>query len=674
MHSFMFNVIILDIDLNNLSLNDLRSYSISTKKKVTISGVDNIIPDIDVALEIGKSISLTKVTEEEAARKVHATHARIVTKSIPEPIRRRPSGIAFRDTSRVSKKVSSDSSKKLKGVQSLTPKELEAINTMQALKESKKTSRRQPGTEGSSEETGRTPGVPNESTVVFATSSEGTSTKLGVVNEEKVTSEENDEEKKDDVDDDKSINLEMTDDEETEDEFVQGDEQVNYDENEEMKNAKVDESRKGDEENIDAAKADAEKTKEVKDDAKKAELPPTSSSLSDTTDAQINSLLDIKIQYEVPHVQSSSVFTVPISVISKPSVITPLQESHSVAPITTLPPLFVSTIPHVPHQTTAPIPTPPITTDAPTITIDVLESDALFADVSKLKKINHSTKALATLKSQVPTVVDNYLGTKFGDVLQKELQKHTANLIQKYYVKPARSDHEDPLAKPNKGKKTKRRRTKESESSKKPSTTKETSKGKASLKSSKTGKSATAKETIKEPTTEDKASKQDWFKQPPRPPTFNLEKNNYQVVLDQPKQSWFNQMVSATKDPLTFNDLMATPIDFSKYVLNRLQIDHLTQEILVGPSYNLLKRTCTSSIELEYNMEEFFKALTDRPDWNNPKGDCCPFDLTKPLSLKGRPGHLTIAAKYFFNNDIEFLKSFDPNKKHTTSITKTKAA
>ncbi|GKD92089.1 hypothetical protein Tco_1371926 [Tanacetum coccineum] len=110
---------------------------------------------------------------------------------------------------------------------------------------------------------------------------------------------------------------------------------------------------------------------------------------------------------------------------------------------------------------------------------------------------------------------------------------------------------------------------------------------------------------------------QDWFKQPPRPPTPDLVWNKHQVVHDQPEQPWFNQMVSAAKDLLTFNDLMATSIDFSKYVLNRLQIYHLTQEILVGPAYNLLKGTCISSIELEYNMDECFKALTYRLDWNN---------------------------------------------------------
>ncbi|GJW16404.1 hypothetical protein Tco_0020537 [Tanacetum coccineum] len=123
----------------------------------------------------------------------------------------------------------------------------------------------------------------------------------------------------------------------------------------------------------------------------------------------------------------------------------------------------------------------------------------------------------------------------------------------------------------------------------------------------------------------------EWFTQPPRPPTPDLEWNKRQVVLDQPKQPWFNQMVSATKDPLTFNDLMATSIDFSKYVLNRLKIDNLTQDILLGPAYNLLKSTC-------------------------------------------HLGYLTVVVDYFFNNDLKYIKSSDLERTYTTSIMKTKAA
>ncbi|GJU49045.1 hypothetical protein Tco_1218600 [Tanacetum coccineum] len=140
----------------------------TTEETVDVSADDNIIPELDVASELGKSISLTKSAKKEAARQVHATHARIVTEPVPEPSRRRPSGIAFRDTSgdtsSMSKKMSSDPSQKLKGVQTLTPKEQITADTMKALKESKNTSRRQPSTRGSSEGTGVSPGVSDEST------------------------------------------------------------------------------------------------------------------------------------------------------------------------------------------------------------------------------------------------------------------------------------------------------------------------------------------------------------------------------------------------------------------------------------------------------------------------------------------------------------------------------
>ncbi|GJY39945.1 hypothetical protein Tco_0426309, partial [Tanacetum coccineum] len=67
----------------------------------------------------------------------------------------------------------------------------------------------------------------------------------------------------------------------------------------------------------------------------------------------------------------------PVPVISEPSVLTPVRESHLIAIVTTLPPPSVSTTPCVPQQTKALIPIPTITTDAPTITTAVSESDAL---------------------------------------------------------------------------------------------------------------------------------------------------------------------------------------------------------------------------------------------------------------------------------------------------------
>ncbi|GKE60852.1 hypothetical protein Tco_1511219 [Tanacetum coccineum] len=75
---------------------------------------DNIVPKPYLALELGKSISLTEAEEEAVAREVHDTHARIVSEFEPEPTQIRQSGIAFIDSFIVSKKRTSDSSKKLK--------------------------------------------------------------------------------------------------------------------------------------------------------------------------------------------------------------------------------------------------------------------------------------------------------------------------------------------------------------------------------------------------------------------------------------------------------------------------------------------------------------------------------------------------------------------------------
>nr|GEW45045.1 hypothetical protein [Tanacetum cinerariifolium] len=128
-------------------------------------------------------------------------------------------------------------------------------------------------------------------------------------------------------------------------------------------------------------------------------------------------------------------------------------------------------------------------------------------------------------------------------------------------------DDEDRPAGPNQGKKTNSRRTKDYESSKKPSSTKETPKGKGPTKGSKIGKSVSAQEPVKEPiaelvmdnvgddvarddnqpqdTSESKTRKTlnpNWFKQPSRPPTPDPEWNKNQVVLDQPEQPWTSSL------------------------------------------------------------------------------------------------------------------------------------
>ncbi|GJY14341.1 hypothetical protein Tco_0384763 [Tanacetum coccineum] len=134
------------------------------------------------------------------------------------------------------------------------------------------------------------------------------------------------------------------------------------------------------------------------------------------------------------------------------------------------------------------------------------------------------------------------------------------------------------------------------------------------------------------------------------------------------------RIAQVEKPPLTFDELISTPIDFSAYVLNNLKIENLTQEYLVGPAFNLLKGTCKSRVELEYHFKECYKAVNDRLDWTNPEGHKYPFDLSKSLPLIEDQGHQVVPANYFINNDLEYLKGRSLSRKYTTSTTKTKPA
>ncbi|GKA35733.1 hypothetical protein Tco_0722224 [Tanacetum coccineum] len=387
------------------------------KKKVTLFVDDNIIPDdLDAALELGKSISLTEAEEVEAARKVHATHARIMTESVPESAKKKSGGrssrgVTIQDTPSDPKPKPTTLKPKIKGAQSLNLVEKEVADIMQALKESKKTSKRHPGTEGSSEGTGTIPRVPDESTVVSATSSVGTEQESEYSEEDQLDDEEKDDKESDDDDkgDDHISDTKDTDDEteSDEDDIYKYKIRVHKDEDEEMLNAKVEDSRKGDAEVSDAAKADAENTEEAKDDSKKAKLPSTSSSLSISSGFGDQFL---KLSSDTSLVGTSpSVLRVLVYVISETTVLIPVQETSLAALVTTLHLPYVSTTPPAPQQTTTPIPTPPITTDAPTITTAILEFDALFAvqlrvaklekDVFELKNADHSVATIATLKS-----------------------------------------------------------------------------------------------------------------------------------------------------------------------------------------------------------------------------------------------------------------------------------
>ncbi|GKA89050.1 hypothetical protein Tco_0810862 [Tanacetum coccineum] len=131
---------------------------------------------------------------------------------------------------------------------------------------------------------------------------------------------------------------------------------------------------------------------------------------------------------------------------------------------------------------------------------------------------------------------------------------------------------------------------------------------------------------------------------------------------------------STDKSLKDFDELMRTPIDFSSYVLNGLKIKNLTQEVLLGPAFRLLKGTRSNYAELEYDFEECYKALSETIDWENLEGGDYLFYLSKPLPLITRGKRQRLPFEFFINNDLKYLQGGISTMTYMTSTTKIKAA
>ncbi|GJW28736.1 hypothetical protein Tco_0045611 [Tanacetum coccineum] len=200
---------------------------------------------------------------------------------------------------------------------------------------------------------------------------------------------------------------------------------------------------KGDEEMIDVEKVDAENEHvnqevagdQLNDDAQaigtadlatqKTKVPLQSSSISfdyatkflnfyniPSADTEIISMMDIKVQHEDP------------------------------TPAITIPPHIPQFI-LLPQQST-PIPTP-TTTEATISTTSAPDSSTLTAihqrlsdlenEVKTLRNVDHSSAIPAAIKSEVPTVVKEYLGTSLNDTLHKDLGEDMGNTDEPPVVK-----------------------------------------------------------------------------------------------------------------------------------------------------------------------------------------------------------------------------------------------
>nr|GEZ37265.1 hypothetical protein [Tanacetum cinerariifolium] len=93
----------------------------------------------------------------------------------------------------------------------------------------------------------------------------------------------------------------------------------------------------------------------------------------------------------------------------------------------------------------------------------------------------------------------------------------------------------------------------------------------------------------------------------PSHPEFDTGAKDQPLVQSSQHPEWFSQQ---QKPPSSDHDWNKT-------------VDTLTPELLAGPTYDLMKGSCKSLLELEYHLEEVFKATTNQLDWVNPEGQQC---------------------------------------------------
>nr|GFC28300.1 hypothetical protein [Tanacetum cinerariifolium] len=100
---------------------------------------------------------------------------------------------------------------------------------------------------------------------------------------------------------------------------------------------------------------------------------------------------------------------------------------------------------------------------------------------------------------------------------------------------------------------------------------------------------------------------------PRKPPTPDRDWNKTLPAVQGSAQTWISELAKQADSRSSLNELLDTPIDFSNFIMNQLCVDILTPVLLAGPTYELMRGSCTSLTELEYHLEEVYKR--QRINW-----------------------------------------------------------
>nr|GEY17016.1 hypothetical protein [Tanacetum cinerariifolium] len=421
-------------------------------------------------------------------------------------------------------------------------------------------------------------------------------------------------------------------------------------------------------------------------------------------ETKIISMMEIKVQHKDPSIQSSLLLTV--HVLVKPE--------FSTAPATTIP-LPITPLISLQQQST-PIPTPiTTTTEATTSTTVVPDSSTLINihqrlydvenEVKTLRNVDHNSAIRAAVKFEVLIIVKEYLEISMDDALHKALQIHTAELVKEHSVLVNVIDVLQQQLKPHKSAADIRKiKVEQAGKQQEPNyrilssdvdalwefdqkrTLFDTMTKTKSFEQNSKNKAlyhALMESILEDKDAMDKGIADKLKKRKPD------DTDRYEGPPAGPDQWLKRKKTGKETEPLKKAKLTGTSKDTTKSypkgtgksakqrrqylrleilkchrILEKTRINDLTRYILVVPAYKLLKGTFGSFIELEYNMEESYKALMDQLDWNNSEGDRYPFDLSKPLPLIQSRNRQIISVDYFYNNDLACLQGGSTDRTH----------
>nr|GEU45705.1 hypothetical protein [Tanacetum cinerariifolium] len=97
--------------------------------------------------------------------------------------------------------------------------------------------------------------------------------------------------------------------------------------------------------------------------------------------------------------------------------------------------------------------------------------------------------------------------------------------------------------------------------------------------------------------------------------TQDLEEPSHQefeTATHRSIQPWKSDLAKQADSHASFNEMIDTHVDFSAFLMNRLKVDTLTLELLAVLTYELMKGSCKSLVELKFFLEEVYKATTDQ--------------------------------------------------------------